>query len=195
MFSSIRAPNRVYTSVEANGPIKRINIYRIRARRECISRFTEGYVRLIPCMHYYFVTDVRLPLIPYVKKQSNYIFHPYSSPTCVPLRFFAALDTEPPFFHNIVTAFRGTASTLLPVLFFSSLRSSFFLCSFPFHSPSFSIRRVSRPPPAAHHVLQYRRAASGVTPVIRDGPDEAFIILSEGSLSIRQHTVIIQSNG
>lgn len=34
-------------------------------------------------------------------------------------------------------------------------------------------------PPAAHHVLQYRRAASGVTPVIRDGPDEAFIILSK----------------
>lgn len=51
-------------------------------------------------------------------------------------------------------------------------------------------------PPAAHHVLQYRRAASGVTPVIRDGPDEAFIILSKRvSLPIRQHTVIIQSNG
>lgn len=148
-------------------------------------------------MHYYFVTDVPLPLIPYVKKRSNYIFHPYFSPASVSLCFFTALDTEPPFFHNIVTAFRGIASTLLPVLFFSSLRSSFFLCSFPFHSPSFSIRCVSHPlfPPVAHHVLQYRRAASGVTPVIRDGPDEAFIILSEGSLSIRQHTVIIQSNG
>lgn len=147
MFSSIRAPNRVYTSVEANGPIKRINIYRIRARRECISRFTEGYVRLIPCMHYYFVTDVRLPLIPYIKKRSNYIFHPYSSPTCVPLRFFTALDTEPPFFHNIVTAFRGTASTLLPVVFF--LPPVFFFSLFV--PVSFSVflysTRFSPPPP------------------------------------------------
>lgn len=107
------------------------------------------------------------------------------------------------FFHNIVTAFRrdnldsfagAVFSPFLPtffplfVRFFSSFRSCLCLPAVVSRLP-FSL-------PAAHHVLQYRRAASGVTPVIRDGPDEAFIILSKRvSLSIRQHTVIIQSNG
>lgn len=46
VFSAVHALNRVYRSVEANGPIKRINIYRIRACRERVLRFTEGYVHL-----------------------------------------------------------------------------------------------------------------------------------------------------
>lgn len=46
VFSAVHALNRVYRSVEANGPIKRINIYRIRACRERVPRFTEGYVHL-----------------------------------------------------------------------------------------------------------------------------------------------------
>lgn len=92
--------------------------------------------------------------------------------------------------RDSLDSFASTVFFLPPVFFFSlfvPVSFSVFLYSTRF-SPSF-------PPPVAHHVLQYRRAASGVTPVIRDGPDEAFIILSEGSLSIRQHTVIIQSNG
>lgn len=90
--------------------------------------------------------------------------------------------------RDSLDSFASTVFFLPPVFFFSL-----------FVPVSFSVflysTRFSPPPAAAHHVLQYRRAASGVTPVIRDGPDEAFIILSEGSLSIRQHTVIIQSNG
>lgn len=155
---------------------------------------------IIQCvMRECFITNPRLPFF-LACGRGNYVFQPFLSNS--PLRFLTALDTEPPFFHNIVTAFRGTASTLFyRSCFLSPSSPSFFPLFVRSRSaPSLSIRRISRLPfplpPAAHHVLQYRRAASGVTPVIRDGPDEAFIILSKRvSLSIRQHTVIIQSNG
>lgn len=184
----MHASNRVHRSVEANGPIKRINIYLESGPVASVY----GLQRRLCSLNTIYAPVFRhrrafFPL-PYVKERSNYIICP-SSFLSFFLCFFTTLDTEqPPFFRNIVTAFRGTATTLSPALFFPSpppttrrVCSFSSLCPFSFRSLSLSVRRRFSPSfsPAAHHVLQYRRAASGVTPVIRDGPDEAFIILSE----------------
>lgn len=141
VFSAVHALNRVYRSVEANGPIKRINIYRIRACRERVPRFTEGSP-IIHCNTRVFHHRCSTPLFSCVWGTGNYVFQPSLSNSL--LCFFTALDTEPPFFHNIVTAFQGTASTLLPELF--SLPS--FPLPFLF-SPlcSFSSRAISVYPP------------------------------------------------
>lgn len=107
------------------------------------------------------------------------------------LCFFTTLDTEqPPFFpqhcHRLSRdSLDSFASAVFPLPSPNVPQCLFFffplsvLVSFPRLCPFAVLSRPSFSPPAAHHVLQYRRAASGVTPVIRDGPDEAFIILSE----------------
>lgn len=101
---------------------------------------------IIQCvMRECFITNPRLPFF-LACGRGNYVFQPFLSNS--PLRFLTALDTEPPFFHNIVTAFRGTASTLFyRSCFLSPSSPSFFPLFVRSRSaPSLSIRRISRLP-------------------------------------------------
>lgn len=125
----------------------------------------------------------QLPLFFFPRRRGNYVFLQPS----LSLPLLHGTRHRATFFStNIVTAFRGTASTLLPELF--PLPSSPHLlpllfsplCSFPFRSISVYPPRFSpSSPPLPLLTTCYNIAASGVTPVIRDGPDEAFIILSK----------------
>lgn len=94
-----------------------------------------------------------------------------------------------PFPHNIVTAFRGgytqsldsfAGACFIFFCFFFSLVRPLYL-PVPFCSPRFSFSPLY--PRCSPRATISPGRASGVTPVIRDGPDEAFIILSEDPFS------------